>query len=201
MREGRIIRTPEEEQELSKEFRWPGIVVNSWQFGNLPVDERLRQLALGYLQSAKILCLGLGECPHELTWPRAAVVCFCFQHAVELFLKSCILHQTGEIQKCSHDIASLRKQYFDLYPDRAFFFQTPWSLSMDDIEEAFGGRPDLEDFEEKQDQVYRYLSDKKGRSPKRVYYFGLGAWLWLIERLEDDINRIWENIRELDSKV
>jgi hypothetical protein len=147
--------------------RWPGVAVDSWQFGQLPVDERLNQLALGYLQSAKKLCIGLGEDPSELTWPRAAVVCFCYRHAVELFLKSCILHREP-VEKCDHDISKLQNQYSKLYPQQEFDFQTPYDISFEDVEELLGGGPDIEAFERKHDQVYRYLSDKQGRSPHEV---------------------------------
>ena len=53
---------------------------------------------------------------------------------------------------------------------------------------------DIEAFERKHDQVYRYLSDKQGRSPKGNYSFGPGAWLSMIERLEEDMIHIWDNI-------
>ncbi len=198
MREGTFINSPDEELEALRNIQWPALKVDSREFGALAAHERLRQLALGYLASAKSLCTELGEQPSLLTWPRASVVCFCYRHAVELFLKSCILYRVRDIQKCSHDIASLQKQYRELYPARAFHVQTPWSLSLQDIEEAFGGRPDMEQFEEKQDQVYRYLSDKQGRAPKGLYNFAPGVWLWLIERLHDDIDRIWANIREAE---
>jgi hypothetical protein len=180
--------------------RWPTVLVESWEFGRLPVAERLRQLAIGYLESGKLLCVQLGENPVELTWPRAAVVCFCYRHAVELFLKSCIL-RCEPIEKCDHNISSLRKQYFRIYPGRDFFFQTMYDISIDDLEELFG-RPvaNIEDFEKKEDQVYRYFSDKHGRSPKAMHTFGPGAWLSMIEHLECEMRRIWEHIRALDSK-
>src|SRR5262249_47330299 len=160
-------------------------------------DERLRQLALGYAQSAKILCIGLGEEPSGLTWPRASVVCFCYCHAVELFLKSCILHR-GPVEKCDHDISKLQKQYCCLYPQQEFDFQTPYGISFEDLQELWGGGLNIEAFERKPDQIYRYLSDKQGLSPKGIYCFGLGAWLSMIERLQEDIVRIWDNIRKQD---
>lgn len=198
MREGQIITTHEEIDAILQELKWPGVRVDSSEFGELPVHERLHQLAIGYLSSAKSLCTELGENPALLSWPRASVVCFCFRHAVELFLKSCILYRIREIQKCSHDIASLRKQYLGLYPGPAFFFQLPmwWSLSDEDMEHLGMGKGDLQDFEKSHDQVYRYLADKQGRSPKGLYNFGPGAWLWMIEQFEKDIDRIWANIQE-----
>jgi hypothetical protein len=183
--------------------RWPGVGVASREFGQLPAAERLRQLAIGYLESGKLLCINLGENPNELTWPRAAVVCFCYRHAVELFVKSCILHREP-VEKCDHNISSLQKQYLRVYPEPEFHFQTPfdfWDI-VEDLEEQFG-RPviDIEDFERKEDQVYRYYSDKQGRSPKGWHMFGPGAWFSMIERLECDMKRIWERVRALDSRT
>lgn len=179
--------------------KWPGLAVNSKAVGQQPVDKRLRELALGYVQSAKLLSVFLGENPDELSWPRASVACFCYRHAVELFLKSCILHRLPAIEKCSHDTSVLRKEYLRLYPEPEFYFETPYDISLDDLDELFGVQVALvEDFERKQDQVFRYLSDKQGRSPRGLYVFGPGGWVSLCERLESDINRVWARIRELD---
>jgi len=179
--------------------RWPGLAVDSKEFGQQAVDKRLRELAIGYVQSAKLLSTFLGQNPNELSWPRASVACFCYRHAVELFLKSCILHRLPAIEKCSHDISILRRDYLRLYPGPEFFFETPYDISIDDLDELFGVRVAMvEDFERKHDQVFRYLSDKQGRSPRGLYVFGPGGWVSLCERLESDINRVWTKISELD---
>ena len=175
--------------------RWSGVAVDSEQFGQKPVDDRLHELALGYLQSARLLCILLGEHPDELSWPRASVVCFCYRHAIELFLKSCILHRSPTIENCSHDISNLRRNYSRLYPQQEFHFETPYDISLDDLDALFGVQvASVEDFERKHDQVFRYLSDKKGRSPKGHYCFAPGGWLTMCEQLDADIHRIWANI-------
>ncbi len=182
--------------------RWSGVVVDSKQFGQKPWDERLRELALGYLQSAKQMCTLLGQHPDELTWPRASVVCFCYWHAIELFLKCCIVHRIGAIEKCSHDISNLRKEYSRLCPQQQFDFDTPYDFSLDDLDGLFGVKVALvEEFERKGDQVFRYLSDRQGRSPRALYVFAPGGWLTLCEQLEADIHRIWANINEVDSRA
>jgi hypothetical protein len=158
--------------------RWHGLAVDSWEFAQKPADERLHELALGYVQSAKLLCLSLGERPNELSWPRASVACFCYRHAIELFLKSCILHRIPAIERCSHDISVLPKEFLRLYTDADFYFETPFDISLDHLDELFGVQvASVEDFERKPDQVFRYLSDKKGRSPRGLYFFAPGSWL------------------------
>jgi hypothetical protein len=164
----------------------------------LPAAERLRQLASAYLDSGRLLCVHLGEHPDDLTWPRGAVVCFCYRHAVELFVKSCILHREP-IEKCDHSISSLRRQYFRLYPGKEFYFRTLYDISLQDVEELLGGKLDVEDFERKEDQVYRYFGGKQGRSPKGGHMFGPGNWLSMLDQLELDINGIWDRIRESES--
>jgi hypothetical protein len=181
--------------------RWPGVSVSSEDFLQKPVDKRFHELALGYLQSAKTLCILLGENPDELSWPRACVITYCYLLSVELFLKSCILHRISTIDQCSHNISKLRKQYYGLYPQPEFQFQTPYDFSLDDLDELFGMQVALvEEFERKPDQLFRYMSDKKGRSPKGRYFFAPGTYFILCERLEKDISRIWGRIRELDGK-
>jgi hypothetical protein len=93
----------------------------------------------------------------------------------------------------------LRKEYLRLYPGTEFYFETPYDISLDDLDELFGTQVAIvEDFERKQDQVFRYLSDKQGRSPRGLYVYSPGGWVSLCERLESEINRIWAKIRELD---
>ncbi len=189
MRKDQIIPTHREMDAIPQEPRWPGVTVDSSEFVELPVHEQLRQLAIGYVSSAKSLCAELGENPALRSWPRALVVCFCFRHAVELFLKCCIYYRTQKI-KGDHDITSLKKEYHRLYPGTDFFFQLPlfWSQKM--------GGSHVEDFEKKLDQVYRYFVGMEGQPPKRLYNFPPGTWLTIIEKFEEDIDRIWANIHK-----
>jgi hypothetical protein len=173
--------------------RWPDLYVTSDEVGQLPIATHLRQLAAGYLQSGKVLCSQLGENPGELTWPRGAVVCFCYRHAVELFLQACIVH-SEPVEKCNHNISSLRKQYDKLYPGADFHFSTPWDIDLQEVEQLLGGELGIEDFERHEDQVYRYFSDKHGRMPKSKHLFSPGLWLLMIERLEVHSSRIWSHI-------
>lgn len=170
--------------------RWANLYVSSSEFGNLPAVERLQKLAFSYLESGKILCSHLGENPAELNWQRASVVCFCHRHAIELFVKSCILCREP-IEKCDHKISKLLQQYFKLFPGDDFYINTTYEISIDDIELQFGKNClNIEDFERNDDQVFRYFSDKVGRPPKTIHMFGPGCWLSMIERLQGDMERI-----------
>jgi hypothetical protein len=179
--------------------RFPGVYVDSGEFGKLPADERLRKLAIGYLESGKVLSIHLGNNPVELTWPRMAPAWWCYWHALELFIKSCILHREP-VERCDHNIGGLVKQYARLYPGVEFRFHRMPDLR--ELEESLGGPfADVEEFERKPDQVFRYLSDKQGRSPKGVYGASPASCLSLLEQLEHDIARIWGRIEIMDSKA
>ncbi len=196
MKEGRFYSL---EEVLGMEYPWPGVGIDSHSFGHLPHHERLRQLALGYARSAKSLCTELGEKPERLDWPRASVILFCFYHAVELFLKACILRRSPSEKLGYHSVPRLMDRYHDFYPcDQFFAIQNSFGVDVRAIAEAVGGPGaiDIEDFEERQDQVFRYLSDKDGRGPKGTWSFGPGCWLRQIEAFEDDTDRIWGNIAE-----
>ena len=88
MREGRVhafeepkpCRTIEEARERAKQIRWSEVWVESENFGKLPLHERLRQMALGYLRSAKSQCIELGENPERLDWPRGSATIFGVPH-------------------------------------------------------------------------------------------------------------------------
>ncbi len=156
--------------------------------------------SLGYARSAKSLCAELGEHPERLDWPRASVILFCFYHAVELFLKACILYRSPGEKLGHHSVPHLMDRYHDLYPrDKFFAIQNSFGTDVRALAEAFAGPGaiDIEDFEEKKDQVFRYLSDKEGREPKGLYFFGPGCWLMQVQQFEDDMDRIWGNILEL----
>lgn len=177
-----------------QELKWPGVMVDSSEFVELPVHERLRQLAIGYISSAKSLCAELGEKPELQSWPRALVVCSCFLHAVELFLKCCIYYRTQKIKggQEGHDISSLKKEYHRLYPQTDFSFQLPlfWSQKME--------ASHIEGFEKQLDQVYRYFIGMEGQRPKRLYSFPPDLWLRMIEEFEKEIDRVWANIQEAE---
>lgn len=207
MREGRVYsfeepkpcRTIEEARERAKHIRWSEVWVESENFGKLPLHERLRQMAFGYLRSAKSQCIELGEHPDRLDWPRASAAIFAYHHSYELFLKACILYRVPVAsEKMHHSVPKLLKRYHELYPvDKFFAFDCFWWLDFDDLDEMVGGKAlVIEDFEKKEDQVFRYFSGKVGESPKALHIFAPGVWLDMIEHTEEDMIRVWENILE-----
>lgn len=169
--------------------RWPESHANSIEFAELPPAERLYQLAEAYVQSARILCERLGENSDEVTWPRASVIYFCYRHAVELFLKSCILHK-NPLDACDHDIGRLRKQYATIYPESRMDFETPYDVGFNELEEILGVPLGLSGIEKSHDQIYRYFGDRHGAAPRSQHYFSAGSCMSMIERLEADMNRI-----------
>jgi hypothetical protein len=175
---------------------WPGVRVDSTEFRSLPAHGRLLNLSHGYLKSAISLCNELGAQPERLDWPRASVVYFCIHHAAELFLKACILLRAPPGEKLHHDIARLQDRYCELYPDLkdAFHIETPWDVGLECAEKAFAAKLDMEDFEYKPDQVYRYMTGKDGSTPRGINSFAPGTCLLLCCRLESDFNRVWQGV-------
>jgi hypothetical protein len=146
-----------------KTIKWPNVRVVSEPFGRTAAPERLRQMSIGYLKSAQALCCDLGEHPEQLDWPRASVTYFCVYHAVELFLKACILLRAPPGEKLHHSVSKLQSRYRELYPEikEAFHIETPWDINRE-------GLVIVEDYEHHADQVYRYMSGKSQASPRSI---------------------------------
>ncbi len=149
-------------------IKWPGIRVESEPFGRNAVPERLHQMSIGYLKSAQALCCDLGEHPEHLDWPRASVAYFCVYHAVELFLKGCILLRAPSGEKLHHSVSKLQDRYCELYPEikDEFHIETPWDIDFETMSLALDVEVNVEKFEHNTDQVYRYMTGKSGQSPR-----------------------------------
>ena len=175
-----------------KTIKWPGVSAKSEPFGRDAVPERLHQMSIGYLKSAKTLCCDLGEHPEYLDWPRACVTYFCVYHAVEVFLKACVLLRAPG-DKLHHNVSKLQDRYCELYPEieEAFHVETPWDVSFEDI------GVDVEDYEHHTDQVFRYMCGKNSSSPKSIHFFSPGMCLFMCERLETEMARAWSAVHEV----
>jgi hypothetical protein len=174
-------------------IQWPNVGVNSSTFKSLTTPNRLRQLSVGYLESAISLCRELGEHAERLDWPRACVVYFCIHHAAELFLKACILLRARRGERLHHDLSRLQDRYCELYPELKdeYHIETPWDISPGDAEELFGVRAGIEEFESRPDQVFRYMTGKNLAGPRALHYFSPGTCVFLCERLRGDMDRVW----------
>jgi hypothetical protein len=171
---------------------WAAFIESSG-FASLPHHERLYQLSVGYLQSAKSLCSELLNNTELLDWPRASVVCYCVTHAIELFLKAGISAKSAGDQQAHHRIRKLFTRYTELYPNPDFHFPHPWPIDEEDLE-IFVGAKIFDGLDKKKDQVYRYTAAKDGQPPKGMYYFGPFTWLEEIKGLEANWQRIWPKI-------
>ena len=183
-----------------KTVKWPGVRVESEPFGRNIIPERLRQMSIGYLKSAQTLCCDLGEHPEHLDWPRASVTYFCVYHAVELFLKGCILLRAPPGEKLHHNVSKLQDRYCELYPEikEALHIETPWDFSFEAMSVAFGVSIKVEDYEHHTDQVYRYMSGKSQASPRSIHSFSPGMCLLMCKRLETEMARVWKVVCEAD---
>ncbi len=176
-----------------KVIQWPGLYTDSESFRYLPPPDRLYQLARGYLHSAMSLCRDLGEHPDLLDWSRACVVRFCEHHAAELFLKACILLRAPAGEKLHHDVSKLQDRYCQLYPELKdeYHIETPWDIGLERAAEDFEVTLNIEDFEYKPDQVYRYMAGRDMANAKSLGMFSPGSSLYHSERLEREFMTVW----------
>src|SRR4051812_4402119 len=72
-------------------------------------------MTVAYLQSARVLCEALGG-SSTISWPRASVVLSKSSHAVELFLKACILTASPGEYVGHHDNQRLVQRFDELFP-------------------------------------------------------------------------------------
>lgn len=70
-------------------------------------------------------------------------------------------------------------------------------IGLETIEHLMGVRADVEEFEAKPDQVYRYLTGKDGASAKALHMFAPGMCFFMLQRLERDIACVWRRVVEL----
>lgn len=171
--------------------------VESHNFSTLSRHERLYELAIAYLQSARCLCADMLSVQASLTWPRASVALYCLTHVIELFLKAAILARSPKGEKMHHDISRLMRRYRELYPDPGFYFHTPWNMDIRNVAKAFGGEVIVSDIDLKPDQLYRYFSNKDDALPEGIHSFGPAVWLIKASQIEDDWTRIWAKVREV----
>ena len=100
------------------------------------------------------------------------------RHAVELFVKSCIVHREP-VEKCDHDISGLRKQYPG-YP-RTSSTSNAARHQLEEVEEVLGGRAGIEDLSGNRIRSTGAWR-QAGTVPKGWYFFALEAVLMLDQR-------------------
>jgi len=152
-------------------------------------------MAVAYLESSKVLCIALGDSTAPMTWPRASVVYFTSCHAVELFLKACIVKDVPT-EKLHHDIERLQFRFRELHPTIKPLY-TEWDERIGSMLKGLGMPRDavlMKDVEDMPDQLYRYSAGLSGDIPLGVETFSPGVWIQWIERAEADLARIWSAI-------
>jgi hypothetical protein len=168
-------------------------IVDSAAFCSLAAPERLHGLSIAYLNSAICLCRNFEERPDILDWPGASVIYFCLHHSIELFLKACVLVRSPGEKFNHHDIDKLQDRYCELYPDlkSEFHIESPWDIGLASAAELFEVALNIQDFEHKLDQVYRYMAGKGGASTNAIHMFCQATCLLMAERFQNDFARIW----------
>ena len=64
-------------------------------------------------------------------------------------------------------------------------------MGVERAEKAFGADLNIEDFEYRPDQVYRYMTGKDGSTARGINSFAPGTCLLLCRRLENNFERVW----------
>jgi len=162
-----------------RQLRWPLTGVDSSAFSTMPNVQRLHEMAVAYLESARVLCEALGGST-TITWSRASVVLSTSSHAVELFLKACILTASPNEPVGHHDNQRLVQRFDELFPT----LDPPdpvWDARMSDIPT---------------DQLFRYGADKTGASLDGgdTLTFSPPIWIKWIEHTELLFRQIWSAI-------
>ena len=168
-------------------LRWPLRGVHTEEFAALPEDERMYQMALGNIQSAKSLCTELGEHPERLSWPRGSVVYYLSHLAVELFLKACLLRKGRRF--ATHEISELQDAFAEVFPDREGI-ETMWDINLVELAEL-GPEPGDQRIRAREDEKFRYFADRQGNPPRGEGSFAPAVFIPLIERLEADMAQVW----------
>jgi HEPN domain-containing protein len=171
-------------------LRWPLRGVVTEEFAALPEDERMYQMALGNIQSAKSLCIELGEHPERLSWPRGSVVYYLSHLAVELFLKACLLRKGRRF--ATHEISELQDAFAEVFPGRKGI-QTMWDINIVELAEL-GPEPGDRRIRAREDEKFRYFADRQGNPPRGEGSFAPAVLIPAIERLEKDFVDVWGSL-------
>jgi HEPN domain-containing protein len=195
----RIIVYPNGEKEFTYApftvaNRWPGIIVNSSRFKDLPVAEQFYERALAYLRAARVLCETAGQYGERLCWSDASVCLYTLEFATELFLKACIQRSGGKLDN-THDISRLYADYREILPEEEFEFCTQWKVSLKSVEKIVGA-PIGNPIDHSPDQLHRYGVDRNGIGSAALQHFNPNYMFSYIEYLGSVWQRAWNKISE-----
>lgn len=151
---------------------WNLLVPN--RVADLPPAAQFAAYAIAYLDSAQRLCTVLAHSHKKASFERGAVVLYLAAHAVELFLKGAILRKSPK-ERFSHDLEHLHSRYETLYPGKHYHLEIPFKSNyppgISSVEKS-----NMKALSPPTDQLYRYPSDKEGKSWFGVYSFEAGSF-------------------------
>jgi hypothetical protein len=93
------------------------------------VPAQLAAYASAYLDSARVLCEKICFDDQPVNYAHGAVVMSLTFHSLELFFKGAIIKLSPEEKfggKAGHDLDSLARRFFKLYPKKEFEFEVPF---------------------------------------------------------------------------
>jgi len=160
-----------------------------------PVHEQLFAFAHAYLDSSETLCTTLCAEIDKAGYAHGAVVMSLAFHSLELFFKGGILKTHPEEQfggKIGHDLDSLSRRYFKLYPKKEFLFEVPFRSQFPDVvggmatDELAALRIYVEDCKKRspEDQRHRYPTGVDGKTWDGAFGFEPSSFLVTLKELQ-----------------
>jgi hypothetical protein len=167
----------------------------SFDLQRLPVCEQLLTFAKANLDAAETLCTRLCSEKDGAGYADGAVVMSLTFHSLELFFKGGILKLHPDEQfggRSGHDLDSLSKRYFNLYPKQEFQFEVPFRREFPEVlgemttEELTALRAYIEDQNRKtpEDQRHRYPIGTDGKTWEGAFGFEPTTFLETLRGLQ-----------------
>lgn len=156
------------------------------EFSAAEAPERLRSLAIAYLDASEKLCQEMVDGAWPPSFERGQPVLWLAFHATELFLKACLSPLGPNQLNNPHSLTELLLAFGAKYP--AIPFEPPFGC------EPMPADPELMELALKGDaalhQQLRYPIDRRGQPWPGVRAFTPPLFLFSLQRLRQDFERI-----------
>lgn len=179
----------------------PWLMLHFSDLQRKPVPAQLIVFASAYLDSAVTLCEKLCSDVKGANYSHGAVVMSLSFHSLELLFKGGILALCPDEKfsgRPGHDLDSLSKRFFKLYPKKEFQFEVPFRREFPDVvgempaEELAALRTYTEEYSRRvpEDQRHRYPIDIEGNTWEGAFGFEPNMFLVTLKELHSVYARV-----------